>query len=101
MQIDIGLSIDMGKESVLMGGTIQEDQRSYRHDSSAVLQAFAVRSSDFRSRGQQDRPDAEHEIHARKVRPLSMDKRTKTAVLLDNHPLWLDAVEQVLTRIDI
>jgi DNA-binding NarL/FixJ family response regulator len=30
-----------------------------------------------------------------------MDKRTKTAVLLDNHPLWLDAVEQVLTRIDI
>lgn len=30
-----------------------------------------------------------------------MDRRTKTAVLLDNHPLWLDAVEQVLTRIDI
>jgi DNA-binding NarL/FixJ family response regulator len=30
-----------------------------------------------------------------------MDKRTKTAVLLDPHPLWLDAVEQVLTRIDV
>ena len=30
-----------------------------------------------------------------------MNSRTKTAVLLDNHPLWLDAVEQVLTRIDI
>jgi DNA-binding NarL/FixJ family response regulator len=31
-----------------------------------------------------------------------MDKSTsRTAVLLDNHPLWLDAVEQVLTRIDI
>jgi DNA-binding NarL/FixJ family response regulator len=30
-----------------------------------------------------------------------MDKRTKTAVLLDAHPLWLDAVEQVLTRIDV
>jgi DNA-binding NarL/FixJ family response regulator len=25
----------------------------------------------------------------------------KTAVLLDAHPLWLDAVEQVLTRIDV
>jgi DNA-binding NarL/FixJ family response regulator len=30
-----------------------------------------------------------------------MDKRTKTAILLDPHPLWLDAVEQVLTRIDV
>jgi DNA-binding NarL/FixJ family response regulator len=31
-----------------------------------------------------------------------MDKSTtRTAVLLDNHPLWLDAVEHVLTRIDI
>ena len=30
-----------------------------------------------------------------------MDKRTKSAVILDSHPLWLDAVEQVLTRIDI
>jgi DNA-binding NarL/FixJ family response regulator len=30
-----------------------------------------------------------------------MDKSTKSAVLLDSHPLWLDAVEQVLTRIDI
>jgi DNA-binding NarL/FixJ family response regulator len=30
-----------------------------------------------------------------------MDKRTKTAVLLDAHPLWLDAVEQVLTHIDV
>jgi two-component system nitrate/nitrite response regulator NarL len=30
-----------------------------------------------------------------------MDKRTRTAVLLDAHPLWLDAVEQVLTHIDV
>jgi DNA-binding NarL/FixJ family response regulator len=30
-----------------------------------------------------------------------MDNRTKTAVLLDAHPLWLDAVEQVLTNIDV
>ena len=30
-----------------------------------------------------------------------MNNSTKTAVLLDNHPLWLDAVEQVLTRIEI
>ena len=82
-------------------GTIHRDHGSYRHDSSAVLQAFSVRSSDFGSRGQHGRLGAEHEIHDRKVRPLSMDKRTKTAVLLDNHPLWLDAVERVLTRIDI
>ena len=27
--------------------------------------------------------------------------RTRSAVLLDRHPLWLDAVEQVLDRIDI
>src|SRR5436190_20828763 len=36
----------------------------------------------------------------RKVRPLSM-KSSRTAVLLDQHPLWLDAVEQVLATIQI
>jgi DNA-binding NarL/FixJ family response regulator len=83
-------------------GTTQAGSRSYRHGSSAVLQAFAVRSSGFRPRaGEQSGSAGEHEIHDRKVRPLSMDNRTKTAVLLDSHPLWLDAVEQVLTRIDI
>jgi DNA-binding NarL/FixJ family response regulator len=82
-------------------GTTRTGSRSYGHGTSAVLQAFGVRGSGFRPRVGEQGSAAEHEIHDRKVRPLSMDKRTKTAVLLDSHPLWLDAVEQVLERIDI
>jgi DNA-binding NarL/FixJ family response regulator len=36
-----------------------------------------------------------------KGRPLSMDAHSKTAVLLDPYPLWLDAVSHVLSRIGI
>src|SRR3954454_18101991 len=82
-------------------GTTQTDGRSYGHGSSAVLQAFTVGSSGFRPRVGEQGSTARHENHDRKVRPLSVDRTTKTAVLLDSHPLWLDAVEQVLTRIDI
>ena len=99
-QIDIGLSIIMGKARAAVG-TTQMGSRSYGHGTSAVLQAASVGGSGFRPNLEEQGFAAEHEIHDRKVRPLSMDKRTKSAVLLDYHPLWLDAVEQVLTRIDI
>src|SRR3954466_6486538 len=82
-------------------GTTQTDSRSYGHGSSAVLQTVTVGSSGFRPRVGEQGSTARHENHDRKVRPLSVDRTTKTAVLLDSHPLWLDAVEQVLTRIDI
>ena len=39
-------------------------------------------------------------IPSREVRPLSMTT-SRTAVLLDRHPLWLEAVEQVLTKIEM
>jgi DNA-binding NarL/FixJ family response regulator len=39
----------------------------------------------------------------RKVRPLSVETRStkRTAVLLDAHPLWVQALEQVLARVDV
>jgi DNA-binding NarL/FixJ family response regulator len=35
------------------------------------------------------------------VRPLTDSTPTRTAVLLDVHPVWLDAVEDILTRVDV
>jgi DNA-binding NarL/FixJ family response regulator len=39
----------------------------------------------------------------RKVRPLSVTKTAaqKTAVVLDPHPLWIEALEEVLARVDV
>lgn len=76
---------------------VRPDNRAYGHNQETMLEAFAARDSTSRLRGRN--PKVGHHNLERKVRPLSVT--TRTAVLLDRHPLWLDAVEQVLNRIDI